>query len=126
MGADERTLVLAGFGLWPTTFFFRMPYYAESLFVCGALAVLYGIGRGSLRRVGRLARCGILFGRFEWNQHAVPRARRLAAAAVGRHKCLQSMGLGSGSYSPRWRRKVARSYRARRRFCTAPSSNVEM
>jgi hypothetical protein len=41
---DQRTLVLAVFGLWPMTLFFRMPY-AESLFLCGTLAVLYGMAR---------------------------------------------------------------------------------
>jgi hypothetical protein len=42
--ADQRMLVLAVFGLWPMTLFFRMPY-AESLFLCGTLAVLYGMAR---------------------------------------------------------------------------------
>lgn len=42
--AEQRAVVLAVFGLWPTGLFFRMPY-AESLFVCGALAVLYGMAR---------------------------------------------------------------------------------
>jgi|SRR5579884_1481298 len=43
--AEQRGLVLAVFGLWPLGLFFRMPY-AESLFVCGTLAVLYGMARG--------------------------------------------------------------------------------
>jgi hypothetical protein len=43
--ASQRGLVLAIFGLWPVGLFFRMPY-AESLFVCGTLAVLYGMARG--------------------------------------------------------------------------------
>lgn len=43
--AEQRGLVLALFGLWPLGLFFRMPY-AESLFVCGTLAVLYGMARG--------------------------------------------------------------------------------
>jgi hypothetical protein len=41
----QRWIVLAIFGLWPWGLFFRMPY-AESLFVCGTLAVLYGMARG--------------------------------------------------------------------------------
>jgi hypothetical protein len=36
--------VLLAFGLWPSTFFFRMAY-AESLFVCTALLTLIGILR---------------------------------------------------------------------------------
>jgi hypothetical protein len=40
----QRLLVLAIFGLWPVGLFFRMPY-AESLFVCGTLIVLYGMAR---------------------------------------------------------------------------------
>ncbi len=43
--AQQRHVVLAVFGLWPTGLFFRMPY-AESLFVCVALALLYGMARG--------------------------------------------------------------------------------
>jgi hypothetical protein len=43
--AEQRGLVLTLFGLWPLGLFFRMPY-AESLFVCGTLAVLYGMARG--------------------------------------------------------------------------------
>jgi hypothetical protein len=43
--AEQRGLVLTVFGLWPLGLFFRMPY-AESLFVCGTLAVLYGMARG--------------------------------------------------------------------------------
>lgn len=43
--AEQRGLVLAFFGLWPLGLFFRMPY-PESLFVCGAVAVLYGMARG--------------------------------------------------------------------------------
>ena len=43
--AEQRAVVLAVFGLWPTGLFFRMPY-AESLFMCGTLAVLYGMTRG--------------------------------------------------------------------------------
>jgi hypothetical protein len=43
--AQQRGLVLVVFGLWPTGLFFRMPY-AESLFVCVTLAVLYGMARG--------------------------------------------------------------------------------
>lgn len=43
--AEQRGIVLAVFGLWPLGLFFRMPY-AESLFVCGTLAVLYGMTRG--------------------------------------------------------------------------------
>jgi hypothetical protein len=43
--AEQRGVVLAVFGLWPTGLFFRMPY-AESLFVCVTLAVLYGMARG--------------------------------------------------------------------------------
>jgi hypothetical protein len=42
---DQRMFVLAIFGLWPMGLFFRMPY-AESLFLCGTLAVLYGMARG--------------------------------------------------------------------------------
>jgi hypothetical protein len=42
--AGQRGMVLAVFGLWPLGLFFRMPY-AESLFVCSALAVLYGMVR---------------------------------------------------------------------------------
>jgi hypothetical protein len=42
---EQRGLVLAIFGLWPLGLFFRMPY-AEGLFVCGTLAVLYGMARG--------------------------------------------------------------------------------
>lgn len=41
---EQRGMVLAIFGLWPLGLFFRMPY-AESLFVCGILAVLYGMAR---------------------------------------------------------------------------------
>lgn len=41
----QRALALAVFGLWPAGLFFRMPY-AESLFLCGTLAVLYGMARG--------------------------------------------------------------------------------
>jgi len=40
----QRALVIASFGLWPTAFFFRMAY-AESLFVCVLLVVLYGMDR---------------------------------------------------------------------------------
>lgn len=40
--AGQRGLVMAIFGLWPLGLFFRMPY-AESLFVCGTLVVLYGM-----------------------------------------------------------------------------------
>jgi hypothetical protein len=40
----QRGLILAVFGLWPLGLFFRMPY-AESLFLCGTLAVLYGMAR---------------------------------------------------------------------------------
>lgn len=43
--AEQRGQVLAFFGLWPLGLYFRMPY-AESLFVCGTLAVLYGMARG--------------------------------------------------------------------------------
>lgn len=43
--AEQRGLVLALFGLWPLGLFFRMPY-AESPFLCGTLAVLYGMARG--------------------------------------------------------------------------------
>ena len=43
--AEQRGMVLALFGLWPLGLFFRMPY-AESLFVCGTLAVLYGMASG--------------------------------------------------------------------------------
>lgn len=43
--AGQRGLVLAFFGLWPLGLFFRIPY-AESLFVCGVVAVLYGMTRG--------------------------------------------------------------------------------
>jgi hypothetical protein len=43
--AEQRGLVLAIFGLWPLGLFFRMPY-TESLFICGTLAVLYGMARG--------------------------------------------------------------------------------
>jgi hypothetical protein len=43
--AGQRGVVLAVFGLWPMGLFFRMPY-AESLFVCLTLAVLYGMARG--------------------------------------------------------------------------------
>lgn len=42
---EQRTVVLAVFGLWPTGLFFRMPY-AESLFVCVTLTLLYGMVRG--------------------------------------------------------------------------------
>jgi hypothetical protein len=42
--AEQRLLVLAVFGLWPMTLWFRMPY-AEALFLCGTLAVLYGMAR---------------------------------------------------------------------------------
>lgn len=42
---QQRGLVLALFGLWPLGLFFRMPY-TESLFLCGTLAVLYGMARG--------------------------------------------------------------------------------
>jgi hypothetical protein len=42
---EQRALVLAVFGLWPLGLFFRMPY-PESIFVCGTLAVLYGMARG--------------------------------------------------------------------------------
>jgi hypothetical protein len=42
--ADQRNLVLAVFGLWPMGLFWRMPY-AESLFLLGTLAVLYGMAR---------------------------------------------------------------------------------
>jgi len=41
----QRVLVLAVFGLWPLGLFFRMPY-AEGLFVCSTLAVLYGMAKG--------------------------------------------------------------------------------
>jgi hypothetical protein len=40
----QRHICLAVFGLWPVGVFFRMPY-AESLFWCGTLAVLYGMAR---------------------------------------------------------------------------------
>lgn len=43
--AEQRAIVLAVFGLWPMGLFFRMPY-AESLFVCVTLALLYGMARG--------------------------------------------------------------------------------
>jgi len=43
--AGQRGLVLALFGLWPLGLFFRMPY-AESLFLCGMLAMLYGMAKG--------------------------------------------------------------------------------
>ena len=43
--ATQRGMVLILFGLWPLGVFFRMPY-AESLFVCGTVAVLYGMARG--------------------------------------------------------------------------------
>jgi len=43
--AEQRGIVLAVFGLWPMGLFFRMPY-AESLFVCVTLALLYGMARG--------------------------------------------------------------------------------
>jgi hypothetical protein len=42
--AQQRSLVLAAFGLWPATLFFRMAY-AESLFVCATLAMLLGMAR---------------------------------------------------------------------------------
>jgi hypothetical protein len=42
--ADQRTFVLAVFGLWPMGLFFRMPY-AESLFLLGTLMALYGMAR---------------------------------------------------------------------------------
>jgi hypothetical protein len=41
---EQRALVLAAFGLWPATLFLRMSY-AESLFVCGMLALLYGMAQ---------------------------------------------------------------------------------
>ncbi len=40
----QRHVVLAVFGLWPTGLFFRMPY-AESLFICVSLLLLYGMAR---------------------------------------------------------------------------------
>lgn len=40
----QCALILSVFGLWPLGLFFRMPY-AESLFVFGTLAVLYGMAR---------------------------------------------------------------------------------
>jgi hypothetical protein len=43
--AEQRGVVLAVFGLWPLGLFFRMPY-AESLFLCVTLALLYGMARG--------------------------------------------------------------------------------
>jgi len=43
-GRELRILTLALFGLWPSGLFLRMPY-AESLFVLGTLAVLYGMVR---------------------------------------------------------------------------------
>jgi hypothetical protein len=43
--AEQRGIVLAVFGLWPMGLFFRMPY-AESLFVCVTLLLLYGMTRG--------------------------------------------------------------------------------
>ncbi|MGH7168878.1 MAG: hypothetical protein ACRELG_01185 [Gemmataceae bacterium] len=43
--AEQRSVVLAVFGLWPLGLFFRMPY-AESLFVCVTLALLNGMARG--------------------------------------------------------------------------------
>lgn len=42
--AEQRSIVLAIFGLWPMGLFFRMPY-AESLFVCVMLFLLYGMAR---------------------------------------------------------------------------------
>lgn len=42
--AGQREFVLLVFGLWPLGLFFRMPY-TESLFLCGTLAVLYGVAR---------------------------------------------------------------------------------
>jgi hypothetical protein len=41
---EQRALVLAAFGLWPATLFLRMAY-AESLFVCGILLLLYGMAQ---------------------------------------------------------------------------------
>jgi hypothetical protein len=43
--AQQRGVVLAVFGLWPLGLFFRMPY-AESLFTCVTLLLLYGMARG--------------------------------------------------------------------------------
>ncbi|HEY7152978.1 MAG TPA: hypothetical protein VH575_03365, partial [Gemmataceae bacterium] len=43
--AGQRGVVLAVFGLWPLGLFFRMPY-AESLFLCVTLAMLYGMAQG--------------------------------------------------------------------------------
>jgi hypothetical protein len=45
MAQDERTIVLALFGLWPVGLFFRMPY-AESLLLCCTAAMLNGLARG--------------------------------------------------------------------------------
>ncbi|HTU88564.1 MAG TPA: hypothetical protein VMF69_00565, partial [Gemmataceae bacterium] len=42
--AEQRGIILAVFGLWPMGLFFRMPY-AESLFVCVTLLLLYGMAR---------------------------------------------------------------------------------
>jgi hypothetical protein len=42
---EQRNVVLAIFGLWPLGLFFRMPY-AESLFLCVILLLLYGMARG--------------------------------------------------------------------------------
>jgi hypothetical protein len=41
---EQRALALALFGLWPASMFLRMPY-AESLFVLGTVAVLYGMAQ---------------------------------------------------------------------------------
>lgn len=43
-GASVARLSVAAFGLWPTTFFFRMPY-SESSLLCGLLVTLYGCDR---------------------------------------------------------------------------------
>src|SRR6266496_5173502 len=42
---EQRVLALAVFGLWPASMFFRFGY-AESVFLCGTLAVLYGMASG--------------------------------------------------------------------------------
>jgi hypothetical protein len=88
--SGQRGVVLAVFGLWPLGLFSRMPY-AESLFLCGTLAMLYGMARGwPLPLLALLAGFGTavrpvgvaLSAAFVW--HVLTRLVPLSPTKVGR------------------------------------------